>query len=625
MRRRNAAHLLLVASSLAVLAALPAQLTHAGPLPSAAIVYVAPDGDDTRDCTTPATRCATLQRALDALAEGGEARLAAGIYTGTVDLNQSAIISGGYALPDYVPSTGATVLDGRRLGTTLHIAEPISVRLARLTITGGLADAGGKSTGQGGGIYIRGAKVLLDRVQVRENIADAGGSGRGGGIYIRDGSLTLSSSVVTSNTASLLLASGPSTAGNTLVPHAISATGSGGGIYAQNARLMIRQSLVNANHAVAGSAELMGARGWGGAIYATGCALDSFEAEFQGNDALGLAGGGGAIKLFDSQTRLRGGEISGNQTVDQGSGVGSGAFEISGGATTLDNLALRAGGVSSGGILLQPAAIVSPTAALTLTNVLLAGYGGTALALLPNGVGHAHAELRYTTVVSNGVGLLVGARQTAHVINSLIVQNDIGTQALSSMVALEYTDRYANRQDAEGGVLLGPAGDLALPPRFAAADPSYHLAPASPLVDRGIPIPGIVTDFEGQARNVDGDGDGQARPDLGWDELARSAAQFGADKTVYALPGQRISTTLELQNVGPVADIFQISIAAPAGWAANVAPTVAALGPRTRIALMVTIGVPAMAPLNSVGIVRIQATGRTSAALGQILVGVGEP
>src|SRR5262249_22435954 len=155
-----------------------------------------------------------------------------------------------------------------------------------------------------------------------------------------------------------------------------------------------------------------------------------------GNDVLGLAGGGGAIKLFDSQTRLRGGEISGNQTVGQGSGVGSGAFEISGGATTLDNLALRAGGVSSSGILLQPAAVISPTAALTLTNVLLAGYGGPALALLPNGVGYAHAELRYTTVVSNGVGLLVGAKQTAHVINSLIVQNDIGTHALSGIVGL---------------------------------------------------------------------------------------------------------------------------------------------------------------------------------------------
>jgi hypothetical protein len=625
MRRSNATHLLLLALSLAMLAAQPARPTHAAPLPPAAIVYIAPDGDDTRDCTTPTTRCATLQRALDALAVGGEARVATGVYTGITDLKRSAIISGGYALPDYLPSTGASILDGRRLGTTLRIAEPISVRLARLTITGGQADSAGKSTGRGGGIYISGAQVLLDHVQVSDNIADTGGSGRGGGIYISDGSLTLSSSAVTSNTASLLLADKSTTASNTVVPLALSATGSGGGIYAQNARVTIRQSVVSANHAVLGSAKFIVARGWGGAIYATGCTLDSFEAVFHGNDALGIAGGGGAIKVFDSQTRLRGGEISGNQTIDRGSGAGSGALDIFGGATTLDNLALRAGGVSSVGILLQPAAVVSPSAALTLTNVLLAEYSGTALALVPNGVGHAHAELRHLTVVSNGVGLQIGAGQTAHIINSVIAQNGIGTQTLNGTIALDYTDRYGNRRDAEGEVLLGPAGGLALPPQFAASDPSYHLALVSPLLDQGIPIPGIVSDFEGQARSVDGNGDGQARPDLGWDELVRSAAQFGADKTLYALPGQTIATTLELQNVGPAADIFRISIAAPESWVASVAPTVAALGPRTRIALNVTIGVPARIPFNSMAIITIRATGHTSAAVGQILVGVGEP
>jgi hypothetical protein len=625
MRRSIAAHQLLLALALASPIALPAQSAHADILPPAPIVYVAPDGDDAYDCATPATRCATLQRALDTLAEGGEARLAAGVYTGTTDLERSAIISGGYALPDYLSSAGATVLDGQRLGTTLRIAEPIWVRLARLTITGGLADPAGKSTGRGGGIFIRGAKVLLDQVHVRDNIADAGGSGRGGGIYIRDGSLTLSSSAVTSNTASLLLAARLIMAGNALTPPTLSATGSGGGIYAQNSHVAIRRSIVSANHAVVGSAEFTAARGWGGAIYTTGCILDVFETVLRGNDALGVAGGGGAIKLLDSQTRLRGVEISDSQTVDRGPGAGSGALDIYGGTTTLDNLALRGGGVSSGGILLQPAAVVSPTATLTLTNVLLAEYAGSALTLLPNGVGHAHAELRHTTVVSNGVGLLVGAGQTAHMINSLIAQNDTGTRALSGTIALDYTDRYGNHRDAEGEVLLGPSGGLALPPGFAAGDPYYHLAPESPLLDQGTPLPGIVTDFEGQARSIDGDSDGQARPDLGWDELARSVAQFGADKTLYALPGQMITTTMELRNGGLAADIFQISIAAPQGWIANVSPTAATLGPRTHTALIVTLGVPAWIPLNSTAIVRIQARGRTSVAAGQIVVGVGEP
>jgi hypothetical protein len=157
MRRSIAARQLLLTLSLATLIALLVQPAHAGDLPLALVVYVAPDGDDARDCTTPATRCATLQHALNALAVGGEARLATGIYTGTTDIERSAVISGGYGLPNYTRNAGPTVLDGWRLGTTLRIAEPIWVRLAQLRIVGGLADPTGASTGRGGGIFIRGA------------------------------------------------------------------------------------------------------------------------------------------------------------------------------------------------------------------------------------------------------------------------------------------------------------------------------------------------------------------------------------------------------------------------------------------------------------------------------------
>jgi hypothetical protein len=335
-----------------------------------------------------------------------------------------------------------------------------------------------------------------------------------------------------------------------------------------------------------------------------------------------MAGGGGAIKLLSSQARLRGGEISANQTTDGGPGARSAALDIYGGTTTLDNLALRS---ESGGILLEPAAVLSPTTALTLTNVLLAEHTGAALELLPNGIGRAHADLRHTTLVSNAVGVLVGAGQTAQIINSLLVQNDVGARALGGTIALQYTNRYGNRLDADGEVLLGPAGGLALPPRFEAGDPYYRLAPESPLLDQGTPLPGIAADFEGQARSADGDGDGQAHPDLGWDELARSAAQFGADRTLYGLPGQTITTTLELRNTGQAADSFQLVVAAPRGWSTSVTPAVVALGPRARATLLVTIGIPAETSLNSVALVGIQATGRTSAASGQILVGVGEP
>jgi hypothetical protein len=369
----------------------------------------------------------------------------------------------------------------------------------------------------------------------------------------------------------------------------------------------------------------MAARSWGGGIYATGCVMDVFETVFRDNDALGMAGGGEAIKLLSSQAQLRGGEISASHAVDGAIRTNSKALDIFAGTTTLDNLALRSGLTSHSGILLQPAAVASPTTALTLTNVLLAEHAGAALQLLPNGIGRARTELRYTTVVSNGVGILAGAGQTAHIINSIIAYNDIGTQALGGSIALEYTNRYGNRLDASGEVLLGSDGGLALPPQFVMGDVFYHLTPESPLLDQGALLLGIATDFEGHARSADGDGDGIARPDLGWDELARSAAQFGADPTVYGLPGQTISTTIELRNVGAAPDIFQLNIAAPEGWSASVAPTAIPLGPWTRAPLVVTIGIPAWVPLNSMVTIHIEATGHTSAAVGRVFVGVGEP
>jgi hypothetical protein len=624
MRRCITTRQWLLALPLAVLIALVARPARADELSSAQIVYVAPNGDDAQDCTTPATRCATLQRALEALADGGEARLATGVYTGTTDIQRPALISGGYALPDYSSGGGVTVLDGQRLGTTLRIAEPVQVRLARLAITGGLADPSGETSGRGGGIFIRDASVVLDHVGVYDNIADTGGSGRGGGIYIRDGSLTLTYSTVTSNTGSLLLPTVSITDSAAPEPPATNLTGTGGGIYAQNARVTLRHSLVSENRAIAGEAGLTSARGWGGGMYAADSTLDTFETMFQANHALGANGGGAALKLLNSLTRLRGGEISANRT-DGGSIASSTALDIVGGTTALTNLALRSRSASTNGILLQPAAAILPTTELTLTNVLLTEFGGAALQLLPNGTGRAHAAVRHTTVVSNGVGILAGDGQTAHIIDSLIAQNDIGTQTRGGTIALEYTDRYANRLDADGEVLLGPGGGLALPPRFVAGDSYYRLAPESPLLDQGMALPGIASDFEEHARSADGDGDGLARPDLGWDELARSGAQFGAEPTVYGLPGQTISTTIELRNMGPARDSFQLSLTTPVRWSASVTPAAVTLGPLTRTTLAVTINIPAQQPLNSMATITIEATGRTSKAIGQIFVGVGEP
>jgi hypothetical protein len=531
-----------------------------------------------------------------------------------------------------MPGAAPSILDGQRLGTTLRIVGTVSARLARLIITGGVANQAGESTGRGGGLYIRSANVVLDGVVIRNNIATMGGSGRGGGIYIRDGRLSLRSSAVISNTASQLAPtkSMPKLQNSSDPPLQSDAiVGSGGGIYALNTRIAIQRSTLAGNSALDGVLEpQLLTRGWGGAIYASNCTLDTFEATFQGNDALAPVSGGGALRLTESRARLRGGEISDNLAGQAGGTAGmGGGLDVFSGTTTLTNIALRRNLAADGaGIRLLPSDNLSTTAELTLTNVLLAGHSSAALALAPGLEGAAHAEVRYATVISNSIGIQASAGQSIHLANSLLVGNDIAAQALDGgTIALDHTNRYGNRVAAEGNVQIGPAGDLALPPQFAPGDMAFHLTAESPLLDQGAPLDMIPIDFENQPRSYDGNGDGLALPDLGWDELVRSAALFGPSQTLFTQPGRTLTTTIELRNIGLAGDTFHISLATPTGWRATVQPGSAALGPRTRTSLTIQVDVPASAPLNSRAVLDVRAAGQLSQATTTILLVVEEP
>lgn len=623
MRRGKPLLQILLLLLLAAPVVFSAQVGYAAQPPLHLAVYIAPDGDDAQDCATPLRRCATLQRGLDLLASGGEARLAAGTYIGTTEIERPATISGGYSLPDYLPGEAPSVLDGQRQGSTLWIDRVTWVRLSGLTVTGGLANPDADMTGRGGGIFVRDASVTLDRVVVSGNIADSGGSGRGGGIYVRDGSLALLRSKVISNTAALVAPPAGPADDRTII-------GSGGGLYAEDSRLTIWQSQLVGNSAIQGAqGTSLPTRGWGGGLYAEGCALELDAVRFSGNTALAAAGSGGAIKLLDSQTWLRGGEISDNQTASD-SGVPSrgGGLDILSGTTTLMNVVLRRNSAVEGsGIRLQPYAdVISGSTALTVTNALLADHGGAALELVPNAGATTRANVRYTTLISNSVGLRAGTQQAIDVTNSVLVGNQIAAQtSAGGMVMLRYTNRYGNAQAAAGDVRAGPGGDLALPPGFVLGDPSFRLARDSMLLDRGEPLADIATDYEGQPRYVDGDGDGVAKPDLGWDELVRSAVAFGPEQTLFARPMQQLTTTLDIRNSGLATDTFQLRMMPPRGWAAQVQPTQVVLGPRTRARLTITITVPATAPLNTQSLVMLWAVGQTSTATTRLVVNVGAP
>jgi Protein of unknown function (DUF1565) len=82
---------------------------------------------------------------------------------------------------------------------------------------------------------------------------------------------------------------------------------------------------------------------------------------------------------------------------------------------------------------------------------------------------------------------------------------------------------YAEHTNVE--VALAGIGNLSVDPQFDPLHPTeFRLSAASPLVDRYTPSgpgPTFGTDFEGDIRPLDLDGDGTALADIGWDERTR--------------------------------------------------------------------------------------------------------
>ena len=296
------------------------------------------------------------------------------------------------------PAEGTLVIDGRFVSISgpakgivirrssdapefgiLAARNGAHVRLANLTLTGGVALSGG-------GINVEESEVSLVNVTVSGNSA----GGTGGGIYVDDGQLFLTKSTVSGNSSSV----------------------HGGGIY-NDGQVSLANSTVRDNSAV----------GSGGGIYNISSALTIQSSTIQGNEALGQAddfeGGGGIYNVGDGEVRITGTTIAGNRAPEAS---GGGLFNVN----TVSEFARVANSTISGnsaavfggGIYNNNATALVVSSTISGNAAVFGGgawsFGGSVL-------------LASTTVAENGaetgggIGTLGGGALT--MLNSLVARN----------------------------------------------------------------------------------------------------------------------------------------------------------------------------------------------------------
>ncbi len=154
------------------------------------------------------------------------------------------------------PGAANLTVSGNNSSRVFKIGTSNTATISNLTITGGLASAGGV----GAGIYVDHATVTLADCVLSNNNATGGSTAAGGGIYNNVSHLTVTGCAIDTNTAG----------------------GNGGGIYNSFAStLTLRDSTIDNNSALAGG----GVYNASGTVTATGCLFHANAATHGGGVA----------------------------------------------------------------------------------------------------------------------------------------------------------------------------------------------------------------------------------------------------------------------------------------------------------------------------------------------------
>ena len=292
------------------------QLTHFG-------WYVSVGGNNSNDCQSPASACATIGEvfAKPSFISGDAILIASGVYTGTGDqvilLDQSVRLLGGWNNA-FTTQDGSSIVDGEHLRKGIRVAKGVTAAIERFTIQNGSATEGGGISLAGGGIY-NGGNLSLKNVILSGNKAQLGGGiSNGGGQSDSIGNLTIENSWIHDN----------------------SAVGTGGGIYSDQGRLTVKNSTVSNNTAGDG----------GGGIFVSCCSASvGGTAIFNNSTVSGNTAGRGGGFLNAGSLTLNSSTLSSN-TASGGFGFGGGGIDNGYGGTVTSQNSILAGNTASAGV-----------------------------------------------------------------------------------------------------------------------------------------------------------------------------------------------------------------------------------------------------------------------------------
>ncbi len=320
--------------------------------------YVAPSGNDSNPCTSPATACATINGAIAKASPGDTIYVTTGTYTGTGDevvlLDKNVTLSGGWNNA-FTTQDGISTIDGQVSRRGITVNSDVNATVDRFTIQGG-------TNPYAGGIYNAGTLTFTNGTILNNEHSGIGN--------YSNGTVILNNTVVSGNTASGIHVG----SGTVTLNHSTVSSNLGCGI-SNHGTLTLNHSTISGNRYGCWIAS-------GGGIWNEGTLTVNYSTisgNAPGEDGGGVLNKGGTLTLNNS--------IVSENTATTGGGIRNvGGNAILNNSTVSGNTAEYGGGINNdwGNLALHNCTITNNTATIfvggirasspvTLQNTIVAG------------------------------------------------------------------------------------------------------------------------------------------------------------------------------------------------------------------------------------------------------------